>query len=430
MDRPPDVPRRQEYATAEVCRRARRGRRAAVVFAVAVVFLGVAWQVRSARQRHAEAVAEQDLKRNRAFDELESRVWRALDEEVRLTEPRGVAQTEATRLADELTGFLAESNPLRPARRDLIALWLLADLATDDDRPDEQSVSRLETAVSFAEMLSHARPESREARRDLFLTYERLGCACLDRDDSAAAREAFSRASGIVRDASTPYPTAYRHRDLALIQHDLGGCLDSSAAAEQAFREAIALREQLVGERPGEVERRRELWDSYIRFGVWLADHEDPFQGRAWLRLALQTAQRLSAERPERCAERRLVLYSWHRLAAVSRLLGDDRGEREFYANALEIAERLELLFTGEEPARDRLALHGKLARACLRTGDRVAAQEHARSALRLARATRRQRADDALAASDEAWAEALAVEIGPPSGSQIGPGAAEPASP
>jgi tetratricopeptide (TPR) repeat protein len=239
--------------------------------ALVVIFLGLLWhgaQLRAAAQRERElredAVAKRNLAR-RVVDRMYSQVAeKLLQQEPRQTPLQREFLEEALRLYQELA---REAGDDQAVRFDVASACQRMGSLHDTLGRHKEAEEALDKAVAMLELLVEEFPAQAEYRQELLRTYWDLAASLAGtgraKDGEAVTRKAIQIGEQLVAEL----PDDPVNQDLLAGHYNiLGGCLSGLVGggarpreAEQAFRQALRLREKLAAASPDKPDYRHTL---------------------------------------------------------------------------------------------------------------------------------------------------------------------------
>jgi tetratricopeptide (TPR) repeat protein len=161
----------------------------------------------------------------------------------------------------------------------------------------------LERALAFYQDLLDARPENPGLRQELARAYHRVGQinAMLGRPENA--REAYERAITMFEQLTAKVPNDPEHRHLLAISYDfLGELLRQGGtdlqAAEQHYRDALRIQDDLVRDNSARRDFRRERTRSHNNLGILLMDTGRNEEAEHSFTSAIEGLEQLVAENP------------------------------------------------------------------------------------------------------------------------------------
>jgi serine/threonine protein kinase/tetratricopeptide (TPR) repeat protein len=181
------------------------------------------------------------------------------------------------------------------------------------------------------------------ARRDLSVSYLKLGDMALQTGDAAAALYNYRKALGAAETlhAADPSNPDVR-RTVALSHHKVGNGLSATGDATGALehhRSALTLREALRKQLPADIRAQREVAISCARISRLLRGRGDLTGALEYARRAAQLSEQLAAAQPDNAEARRDVGIDYQDLGLIQMKMGDLRGALEHFRKSLAIDE-------------------------------------------------------------------------------------------
>jgi len=198
-------------------------------------------------------------------------------------------------------------------------------------------------AVEILEASVAADPAAVPARRDLAVSYIKLGDMALQTGDAAAALSIYRKALGASETLYAADPTnADARRTTALSHHKVGNALSATgdvAGSLERHRSALALREALLKEMPADVRAQREVAISHARISRLLRDRGDLTGALEHARKGMTLSEQLAAARPDNAEARRDVGIDYQDMGLIQMKMGDLAGALEHFRKSLAIDE-------------------------------------------------------------------------------------------
>jgi tetratricopeptide (TPR) repeat protein len=199
-------------------------------------------------------------------------------------------------------------------------------------------------ALRIREALVAGVPGDVKTRRDLAVSYQKIGNQLLDTSEANRGLDYLRKSLAIYSDLTAEQPTnPASRRELADIYNDVGLALedwmDLSGALEN-HRKALSIREQLVAAEPRIQKHRRDLSMTYVNIGRAMLLSGDA-KGALEINskgLALRSA--LLAEDPTNADYRRLLAIGYQNDGDDRARLGDTAGALESFRKKLTLDEQ------------------------------------------------------------------------------------------
>jgi tetratricopeptide (TPR) repeat protein len=207
--------------------------------------------------------------------------------------------------------------------------------------------------------------------------------------DLAEAQEQYSQLHAVLVELAKNDPDQNRaKRNLSLSFNKLGNASllkGDQEAARKYYAESRKLREGLVSANPSSLAAKIDLATSYVNLG----NASEPQEAQSLFEQALKLRLEIAADAPEaqRPARRRDVWIVYNRLAELSLKQGDRTTARGYYDKALAVAQELVTTSSDRKKAQHELAdSYVRVATVQLPLGETVAAKENWSQALAILR--------------------------------------------
>jgi tetratricopeptide (TPR) repeat protein len=201
---------------------------------------------------------------------------------------------------NKLARRLAQGHASVEARRDLsVSYNRLGDVALRLKRTDE-ALGHFEKALSIREKLAAREPSNAQARRDLSVSYERLGDVALKRDRAEEALRWYRKALAVTQ-ALADAEDAQAARDLSVGYDKLGDVTLRLNQVEEAlafFEKALAIRRRLAEAEPNDAQAQRDLSVGYERLGQVNLGRGKIDEALGWFDKALAVSRKLAKDDP------------------------------------------------------------------------------------------------------------------------------------
>ena len=198
-------------------------------------------------------------------------------------------------------------------------------------------------AVAILEASVAADPAARQARRDLSVSYIKLGDMALQSGDAAGALSSYSNALGAsekLRETAPAEPDI--RRIVALSHHKVGNALSANGDVTRSLehhRKALALRQALLTDLPADARAKREVAISYARISRLLRGQGDFTGALDHARKAMTISAQLVAAQPDSAEARRDLGVDYQDLGLIQTKMGDFAGAIEHFRKSLAIDE-------------------------------------------------------------------------------------------
>jgi tetratricopeptide (TPR) repeat protein/predicted Ser/Thr protein kinase len=342
------------YRAAKFVRRNRAATLAATLVFLALLagIIATTWQARRAREQEAAAKA-QKAQAERRFNEVRKLANSVLfDYHDAIKDLPGATPVRERLVRDALTYLdsLASESAGDPAlQRELAAAYE----RVGDVRGQAYSASlgdragAMESylkALRIREALVAAVPGDVKNRRDLAVSYQKIGNQLLETSEANRGLDYLRKSLAIYSDLTAEQPTnPESRRELADVYNDVGSALedwmDLSGALEN-HRKALSIREQLVAADPRTHKHRRDLSMTYVNIGramLLSGDAKGALESNS-KGLALRSA--LLAEDPMNADYRRLLAIGYQNDGDYRARLGDTAGGLESFRKKLTLDEQ------------------------------------------------------------------------------------------
>ena len=267
----------KEDLLSEELRQQRRALTLAWSMVALLIVLGgaAAWQWRAATVAAQEATEQRDLAEKRltlATNTADGLVF-ALAEKLR--NMAGVPAStiddilgRARKLQEQLTAGAAQNDDLRHVQVTALGSTVNSRLATNDTNGALEAALQ---ALAIIEAISASNPADVMWRRDVAVSYNKVGNVQLAKGDLAAALKSYRDGHAIVEALSAADPSnAGWLRDLSVSYEHVGNVQQVQGdlpAALKSYRDSLAIMEDLSASFPGKTEWRRDLSVSYGHVG-------------------------------------------------------------------------------------------------------------------------------------------------------------------
>jgi eukaryotic-like serine/threonine-protein kinase len=263
--------------------------------------------------------------------------------------------------------------------------------------------------LDIMQALHRAKPYNALTRRDLSISYGKLSDVSMQLGDLKAAREYLEKALQLrellSRLAHRDQDSAKARRDLWVSYNKLGNVTRREGdlkAARAYFEKGLKLAEQLARQDPDNTQPRWNLAISYNYLGIVNVHLGNLQAAKAYLEKTLQLREQLSQQDPDSTQGRRSLVASYSWLGDVSMRLGDLTAAKVYFDKGLQLAEQLARQDPDNTPTRRGLLVaFNKLGDLCMRLGDLTAARAYFDKGLQLAEQLARQDPDNVQARSD-----------------------------
>jgi len=338
---------RAEAASARYLRRVAQVAGIGAVVALALAG-AVAWQWTLALAAQKEAAAQRDRAEKtlalatKTADALTfdmAQKFRDLGLPAKL---RGEILDRARQLQAQLAQGGGESAAMKRSRAAALAETVDSRLATGDVKG---ALDAAREAVAIMEALSASDPGNAGWRRDLSVSYGKVGNVLVTQGDLPGALKAYRDSLAIIEklSASDPSNTEWQ-RDLSVSNMEVGNVLVARGdlpVALEAYRDSLAIVEKLSASDPGNVGWRRDLSVSYEKVGnVLVAQGDLPGALNAYHE-SLAIIEKLSASDPGNASWRHDLWVSYLKVGNALAAQGDLPGALKAYRDSLAIIEKL-----------------------------------------------------------------------------------------
>jgi len=273
--------------------------------------------------------------------------------------------------------------PTEAARPDLVVLRArsIANMQSADailrnsEEDPAQALPLLESARQMAEELVKLDPANTQFRRDVSISYNKLGDVQMNLGDTAQAlgyyEKALAVAEGVVR--LDPVDTQFRS-DVSSTYNRLGDVqmkLGDTAQALGFYGKALEVREELVQLDPANTQFRRDVSVSYNKLGYLQLQLGDTALALGFYEKALKVREELVQLDPANTQFRSDVSVSYSNLGDVQLQPGDTALALGFYEKALAVREELVKLDPANTQFRRDVSIsYEKLGDVQLQLGD------------------------------------------------------------
>jgi non-specific serine/threonine protein kinase/serine/threonine-protein kinase len=245
-------------------------------------------------------------------------------------------------------------------------------------------------ALAISEAVVAANPNDAEARRDMLVSYERIGDTLSATGDMAGAVESQRKALAISESLAAADPSNNKLRLTLLISHiKVGEVLAATGeidAALETYFKGRELAEQLLRDDPANASALRALTIIYNKIGDTQLNAGDAASALEGYRKVLALREeRLKAD-PSSGEAQRDVASSYEKVATALAAMGDTSGALATQRKALAIDEALVAADPANAESKLDLSLsHSNIGELLTKAGDTKAALESYRKALAIA---------------------------------------------
>jgi eukaryotic-like serine/threonine-protein kinase len=265
-------------------------------------------------------------------------------------------------------------------RRDLLVSYeRIGDvlLATGDTNG---ALDHQRKALSLSQAIAAARPDDGEMRRTATISYLKVGQVLAQTGDTSGALENFRQSLQLAEKSAEADPAGVRARgDLALLLNKVGDMLlaggDENAALEH-YRKGLVIREAVAAEDQTSAPSRRAVAASNEKIADVLASMGNAAEALRYQRKTLASDEALAAADPANVDAQFDLGIGYSNIAELFARAGDRRAALAHYHKGLLILERL----TGENP--DNAEMKSYLADSLIKVGNFFAASNDTAEAL------------------------------------------------
>jgi non-specific serine/threonine protein kinase/serine/threonine-protein kinase len=236
-------------------------------------------------------------------------------------------------------------------------------------------------ALAIRQALSAAEPASTDVRRDLAISYGRMGEMQEQTGDIPGALESQRRSLEVREGLLSQEPANMQaSRDLSRSYESIGDLLDKTndaAGALANYRKSLAILESLSTTAPGDAQLRRSVAVLHTKVGFAQSKTGDKTGALENLRKSVTDFESLVGGDPGNLQARGDLAYSYGRLGDLLGESDDLDGALENYRKALSIREALRLADPADERARRAVAAdYGNVGYTLAQMGKTVEAVE------------------------------------------------------
>jgi serine/threonine protein kinase len=230
--------------------------------------------------------------------------------------------------ASEILQVLVKADPNdAQAKRDLsVSYNRLGDVHLQLGATDK-ALESYRKDLELSEALAKADPNDAQAKRDLSISYDRLGNVHLQLGATDKALESYRKGLELREALAKGDPNdAQAKRDLSISYNKLGDVhrqLGATDKALESYRKGLELREALAKSDPTNVKAQEDLSYSYYVIGGALERSKDPAQARVPFEESLAIDRRLSQLLPTSVSARREVAAGCKRLSDLCQRIKD-----------------------------------------------------------------------------------------------------------
>ena len=326
---------------------ARNARRVAVASSVGLaVALGLAvlagwqWQLANTQREHAEKTLALATKTANGL---------VFDLAQKFRDTSGVPASlvddilgRARMLQDQLTGGGADSKSLRSSQYAALVETATTRLAMGDTKG---AIEAARKAVAITEALSASDPRNAEWRRELSVSYNKVGDGQTAQGDLAAALKSYRDGLAIIEPLSASDPGKGMWRQILSLSYNRIGDVQKAQgdlpAALKSYRDSLAVREVLSASDPGNTGWRQDLSLSHEKIGDVQVAQGDLAAALKSHRDSLAIREALSASDPGNASWRRDISVSYEKVGDVQMAQGDLAAAAKSFRDSLAIREAL-----------------------------------------------------------------------------------------
>ncbi len=237
-------------------------------------------------------------------------------------------------------------------------------------------------AYEMAKAFSEANPDDFQARRELTISYERLGNVSLQTGQTAKALEYYQKSLEMREELARSRPSDSRdQRDFQVSYNKIGDVLfqtGQTARALDYYQKGLGVSEALARSDPNDSETRRNLLVSYDRLGDALFQTGQTARALDYYQKSADVAEALARSDPNNSQTQGDLSISYGKLGDVSLKTGATARALEYYKKGLNVREALARSDPDDSQAqRDLSVLYSKLGDVSLMTGGTVKALEY-----------------------------------------------------
>ena len=352
-----------------------RRNRVAVAAALLIFFsllggvLATAWQAHRARQEEAIALAEK-RRAERRFNDVRALAHKVLfDYHDAIKNLPGATAVRERLVRDALVyldSLAGEAGDDASLQRELAAAYeKVGDVRGQVAHPSfgdrAGALESYRKALRIREALFAAAPRDVENRRDLAVSYRRIGLQLLDTTEAKRGlehlRETLALYAGLASEDG-----AYRD-ELAEIHNDIGSALESAGELAEALQhhgKALAIWRQLAAAKARDQTIRRSLSVTYENLGRAFFLSDDLNAALENNQKALALREQLTAEEPHNADYRRILGVSYQNKGDYQSWSKDTQGALASFRKKLEIDEESLAADPSNAQARGDLAYASK----------------------------------------------------------------------
>ncbi|HJQ26991.1 MAG TPA: protein kinase [Blastocatellia bacterium] len=221
-------------------------------------------------------------------------------------------------------------------------------------------------ALGISQPIAADRPEDGEWRRTAMIGYLKVGQVLAQTGDTVAALDDFKQALALAEQSVAAAATARARGDLALMHNKVGDMLmagGDAAGALAEYREGLTIREALSAEDPSNAPARRAVAASNEKVADMLAATGNVAEALNYQRKTLASDEALAAADPANVDAQFDLGIGYDNIAELLARAGDRRAALEHYRKGLAILEKL----SGENP--DNAEMKSYLADGLIKLG-------------------------------------------------------------
>ncbi|MFL6274275.1 MAG: protein kinase domain-containing protein [Blastocatellia bacterium] len=266
-----------------------------------------------------------------------------------------------------------------PMRRDLLVSYeRIGDvlLATGETTG---ALEHQRKALSTSQAIAASRPDDGEWRRTAMIGYLKVGEVLAQTGENGAALDHFRQALELAEKSVEDDPSARARGDLALMRNKVADMLmagGDAASALEHYRQGLAIREALAAEDPTSAPARRAVAASNEKIADTLAAMGNITEALGYQRKTLASDEALAAVDPANVDAQFDLGIGYDNIAELLARSGDRRAALDHYHKGLAILEKI----SGENP--DNAEMKSYLADGLIKLGKVQAAGDEMAAAI------------------------------------------------
>ena len=211
----------------------------------------------------------------------------------------------------------------------------------------DEALAAYREAQREVNVLLEASPDQMSLRRDLSVTYDRIGDVLVDKGEFDAALQSYRQGQQIAEALARGCGRANLdlHRDLSVSYDRIGDILEKKGdlqGALESFTWGLAIAKALAKRDPANAEWQWDLSVSYERVADLLSAQGQTDEALKHYRRGLALAEELSPRKPTDAGWQRDLAVSFHKIGSLEALRGNASEARDLLERGRDIIARLD----------------------------------------------------------------------------------------